>query len=276
MREKLTNDRGQVGIGTLIVFIALVLVAAIAAGVLINTAGFLQTQAEQTGQDSTDQVADNINVIGEVGEVGNTATGSGNIYETRLTVQRSPGSSEIDLSGLSIQWVGDNGFAQLVHVSEKTNSNGNLDGGNAATNVYFIQAITAETPDDPVITADGDRYEIVIPTGVSIDVEDDGNGDGATGNSVVSVNDGNGEVVSTASNAYGADSDVVVNLLGDISYLDSASATTNTVVNNQQLNLLSEGQRAELEITTDSGATRNVVIAAPDTLIDQDGSTVTL
>ena len=137
------DDRGQVGIGTLIVFIALVLVAAIAAGVLINTAGFLQTQAEETGQESTDQVADNINVIGEVGEVGDANTGSGSVYETRLTVQRSPGSSEIDLSGLSIQWVGDNGFAQLIHVGEETNTNGNIEAANPATNVYFVQAITA-------------------------------------------------------------------------------------------------------------------------------------
>ncbi|MCL9814637.1 archaellin/type IV pilin N-terminal domain-containing protein [Natranaeroarchaeum aerophilus] len=63
------NDRGQVGIETLIVFIAMILVAAIAASVLINTAGFLQNQASETSQDSEDQVSNQVLIISSIGEV---------------------------------------------------------------------------------------------------------------------------------------------------------------------------------------------------------------
>jgi flagellin FlaA/flagellin FlaB len=47
----------------------MVLVAAIAAGVLINTAGFLQSSAEQTGQESSAQVTNQIQVASKVGTV---------------------------------------------------------------------------------------------------------------------------------------------------------------------------------------------------------------
>ncbi|MFC6722609.1 archaellin/type IV pilin N-terminal domain-containing protein [Halobacteriaceae archaeon SHR40] len=151
IRDALTDDRGQVGIGTLIVFIALVLVAAIAAGVLINTAGFLQTQSEQTGEESTSQVANNINVIGEVGEVNASLD---TINRVRLTVQRSPGSDNVDLSELSIQYVGDNGFANYVHATQ----------GDDTDDLYYLNVITSDS-DDAVMTEDSDRYQIVIPFG---------------------------------------------------------------------------------------------------------------
>jgi flagellin-like protein len=109
-----TEDRGQVGIGTLIVFIAMVLVAAIAAGVLINTAGFLQTQAEATGEESTDLVSERVNVNSEVGVVGDSAAGT--LDEIRLSVTGAPGAGQIDLSETTIQAVGPGGQENLVFV----------------------------------------------------------------------------------------------------------------------------------------------------------------
>ena len=97
------EERGQVGIGTLIVFIAMVLVAAIAAGVLINTAGFLQTQAEATGQESTEQVTNNVDIVSSIG------TGSGSVDTVDLVVKKSPGSDPIDVSNLEVQYVSPNG-----------------------------------------------------------------------------------------------------------------------------------------------------------------------
>ncbi|WP_310737331.1 archaellin/type IV pilin N-terminal domain-containing protein [Natronoarchaeum rubrum] len=62
-------DRGQVGIETLIIFIAMILVAAIAASVLINTAGYLQNQASATSEDSEAQVSNQVLVISSIGEI---------------------------------------------------------------------------------------------------------------------------------------------------------------------------------------------------------------
>lgn len=63
------SSRGQVGIGTLIVFIALVLVASISAGVLLTTGDSLQTSSQETGEDTTSAVSDRLSVIGTSGTV---------------------------------------------------------------------------------------------------------------------------------------------------------------------------------------------------------------
>jgi len=105
------NDRGQVGIGTLIVFIAMVLVAAIAAGVLINTAGLLQSQAEATGEESSAQVVDRVQVSSVSGstviQTGDTDVEDDDTDEEisliEMTVFRSPGADDIDLTNSIIE-----------------------------------------------------------------------------------------------------------------------------------------------------------------------------
>ena len=85
------NDRGQVGIETLIVFIAMILVAAIAASVLINTAGFLQNQASETSQDSEDQVSNQVLIISSIGEVATVGEG-----EEEVTFEYDETEEEIE------------------------------------------------------------------------------------------------------------------------------------------------------------------------------------
>ncbi len=64
------NDLGDMGIGAMIVFIAMVLVAGIAASVLIQTANRLEIQAMKTGQETTEEVATGIGVEDITGQKG--------------------------------------------------------------------------------------------------------------------------------------------------------------------------------------------------------------
>ncbi|CCQ32941.1 Flagellin B3 protein [Halorhabdus tiamatea SARL4B] len=115
------NERAQVGIGTLIVFIAMVLVAAIAAGVLINTAGFLQSSAEESGEQAAEQVTNRLVEVNTVGSVG-----SSQIENVDMTVRLAPGSNDVDLDGVTMQWVQAGGSYNLV--SDSITSSGNEDG----------------------------------------------------------------------------------------------------------------------------------------------------
>lgn len=99
--SQLTRDEAaQVGIGTMIVFIATVLVAAIAAGVLISTSSDLQEKSSRTGKEATEQVASNLDVQSVVGS--RTLT-TDDIQQIDLYVSLAPGASEVDLSQLEIQ-----------------------------------------------------------------------------------------------------------------------------------------------------------------------------
>jgi|Deesub1362B_J571_1020462.scaffolds.fasta_scaffold09347_2 flagellin-like protein len=110
---KRVDNRAQVGIGTLIVFIAMVLVAAIAAAVLINTAGMLQQRAETTGKQATEQTSTGLTVVAAYGNVtGSSATRY--VDFINFTVKFRPGSEDIDLGNLTIEYIDDDAHGLLT------------------------------------------------------------------------------------------------------------------------------------------------------------------
>lgn len=65
VNEQLTSDRreeGSIGIGAMIVFIALILVAAVASTIIIKTAEELQQNAENTSSDTRQQISGKVSV----------------------------------------------------------------------------------------------------------------------------------------------------------------------------------------------------------------------
>ncbi len=116
-------NRGQVGIGTLIIFIALVLVAAVAAGVLVNTAGELQSKASDTGDDSQAEVSNQIDVVSATGET----DGSSQVEKVTLVVKKSPGSDPIDLTAATIQYTSGSNSQTLTETTNGVTVSG-IDG----------------------------------------------------------------------------------------------------------------------------------------------------
>jgi flagellin FlaB len=94
------KDVGSIGVGAMIVFIAMVLVAGIAASVLIQTSAKLEIQAMQTGQETTNEVSGGIAVYSVIGY---TTSSSNDISKIAIGVRPRSGSEGIDLSEAYIE-----------------------------------------------------------------------------------------------------------------------------------------------------------------------------
>jgi flagellin FlaB len=110
---------GSMGIGAMIVFIAMVLVAGIAASVLVQVANTLQMQALYTGQETIQEVATGIAVVDVEGNVTSAANG---IEKLTISVRARAGSGEIDLSETIIELADNETKVVLTYDSTQHNT----------------------------------------------------------------------------------------------------------------------------------------------------------
>ncbi len=153
LKKTRMDNKAQVGIGTMIVFIATVLVAAIAAGVLIDMSGKLQERSSRTGSEATEQVSSNLAIDSIVGR--RDATSDAGLKDLDMYLSLAPGASEVDLGQLKLQMSNGTVLAILSHADTAT----------PAANQFNVTAIrdadSSFTSAAPVMTA-GDLVKLTI------------------------------------------------------------------------------------------------------------------
>ena len=108
------NKSAAQGIGTLIIFIALILVSAVAAGVLIQTASSLQSKSLDVGRQSTEKITTDIEVVQVYANVtsdGNITSGTDTIT---VVVRLGSGSSPVKLGDLLVRFDTQDGSQTLT------------------------------------------------------------------------------------------------------------------------------------------------------------------
>jgi len=134
------NERGDIGVGTLIIFIAMVLVAAVAATVLIYTTGSLQQKATKTSKEATTQISSNIvveQVLGNRTDKLNPDMIMGNIQSLDIRIKPDVGTTSIDLKQVIISVIDNNKRYDLNYSSTPYDPLAN----NTTRSIYIAEAV---------------------------------------------------------------------------------------------------------------------------------------
>ena len=116
------REAGSIGIGAMIVFIALILVAAVASTIIIKTAEELQQNAESTSDDTRKEISGKVNII----QILVNGTGTTDLDSLIVTAKIASGSTDVQVQ--DIDWVivcgGTNGFGLITGNLGTTDSSG--------------------------------------------------------------------------------------------------------------------------------------------------------
>ena len=168
--DSMKEDKiAAIGIGAMIVFIALILVAAVAAAVIIQTAEKLQQNAQTAGDDTADEMSGKIMI--NTAYVG-TGSATANTDEYHLVVHLAPGSDPTPATGISFQVFCENGIVEGtlattdVHVMEtELDITGNLLVG--VGYIVYIDADDAVTDCGPDAVTTSQLYLHVLNGGTT-------------------------------------------------------------------------------------------------------------
>ena len=103
MRTSWKKDkRAEMGVGTMIIFIAMVLVAAVAASVLISTANKVREQAQNTGDQAINNVASGFVVQDVTGQV---LADRSAIKNLTVQLRLQAGSPAVNMAKVTVQFI---------------------------------------------------------------------------------------------------------------------------------------------------------------------------
>jgi len=238
------DRRAQVGIGTLIIFIAMVLVAAVAAAVLIQTSGVLQQKAQTTGKEATKEVSSNIDIDSIEGWRGglNSSTSkvdsfSDEIYRLDMRCSLKVGSEPVDLNQVVITITDGTMTNDLRYIegslvaakAETGTGNGTYTSsarGAGLTNTTYRLLVDGDTTTTHTNGADGHTAAMTIFRNVYPDahVDSDYNGTGLSATNYTLENSNGTAVVwsDAASSTTGTSGEVIA--------VDAGVFTNNTTV----------------------------------------------
>ena len=122
---------GSIGIGAMIVFISMVLVAGIAASVLIQTSTNLESKALATGRETTAEVSTGLSVTKVIGN-----NSSGAIQYLAIIIRPRAGSADIDLGETVIEISNSSKKSLLVLDTAKYTAQADINGNIFTASAY--------------------------------------------------------------------------------------------------------------------------------------------
>jgi flagellin FlaB len=153
-KKRKMEEEGEMGVGTLLIFIAMILVAAVAAGVLVQTAYKLQQQAENTGDEALQDVATGFKVLAVWG----TTNGGPAIDQVYLKIALTAGSPGINLDDTKIEIVKTIGGTVTSEIT--LDANAAYDGSADATTFGMDELRDMAPTTDAGMMTSGDVFEI--------------------------------------------------------------------------------------------------------------------